>query len=226
MKSSSFPLFLLLLIGLGSCAYDNYEPPQSRLEGRIVYKGEPIQVEYNNVTFELWEPGWQLRTPINVTVDQDGSYAALLFDADYKLVLPPAQGPYRRLSDTTRVSLRGSQNLDIEVLPYYLIRNAVLTPSGRKITAVCQLEKIITDSTLARNVERISLYASKTQFVDSRTSVASTSLTGTAATHPNPTLSLEVPTLTPAQNYVFARIGVKIAGVEDLIFSPVQKIPL
>jgi hypothetical protein len=30
----------------------------------------------------------------------------------------------------------------------------------------------------------------------------------------------------PTQNYVFARIGVKIAGVEDLIFSPVQKVQL
>ncbi|RYE41876.1 MAG: DUF3823 domain-containing protein, partial [Sphingobacteriales bacterium] len=32
--------------------------------------------------------------------------------------------------------------------------------------------------------------------------------------------------LTPTQNYVFARIGVKTQDVEDWIFSPVQKIQL
>ncbi len=37
-------------------------------------------------------------------------------------------------------------------------------------------------------------------------------------------LSVPIPAITPAQNYVFARVGVKIAGVEDRLYSPIQKI--
>jgi hypothetical protein len=35
---------------------------------------------------------------------------------------------------------------------------------------------------------------------------------------------VSVPAISPAQAYVFARIGLKIAGVEERIFSPVKKI--
>jgi hypothetical protein len=39
-------------------------------------------------------------------------------------------------------------------------------------------------------------------------------------------LKATVPAITPTQNYVFARIGLKVTGVEDMIFSPVVKINL
>lgn len=226
-----FPYLIGLTVaaGLTSCEFDNYEEPKAKLEGRIVYKGEPINVEYNNVTFELWEPGWQKRIPITVTVDQDGSYSALLFNASYRLIIPAAQGPFRSIknaetsSDTVLVSLSGSQQRDIEVEPYYMVRNPAFTVNARKITATCKLEQIIT-GTSGKTVERVSLYLSKTQFVDARTSVGTTNLAGSAIKDLNAvSLDLEAPTLT-GQNYGFARIGVKIAGVEDMVFSPVQKV--
>lgn len=223
---------LVLLAGLGTvaCKYDNYAEPQSFLKGRIVYKGEPIGVEYNNVNFELWEPDWQRRNAIGVTVDQDGSYSALLFNATYKLVFQPSQGPFRTIrkdnSDTTLVVLNGSQNLDIEVMPYYMIRNPKLAVAGRKVTGTASLEKIITDAN-AKNVERVSLYISKTQFVDGRNSVSTADLTGTALANLSAlAMSTDVPAFTPAQSFAYARIGVKIAGVEDMIFTPVQKLQL
>jgi hypothetical protein len=37
-------------------------------------------------------------------------------------------------------------------------------------------------------------------------------------------MSIAIPEITPTQNYVFARLGIKIAGVEDRIYSPVTKI--
>ena len=223
---------LAVLTGLSTvaCQYDNYDEPQSFLKGRIVYKGEPIGVEYNNVNFELYEPGWQLRTPINVTVNQDGNYSALLFNATYKLVFQPSQGPVRTIrvnnSDTTVVNLNGSQNLDIEVLPYYMIRTPQVSVTGRRVLGSASLEKIITDAN-ARNVERVSLYVSKTSYVDTRTSVATANVTGAALTTPGSlTMAVDVPAFTPSQSFAFARIGVKIVGVEDMIFAPVQRIQL
>lgn len=229
MKASFlYGLLAILGLGLASCAYDNYPEPQSRLEGRLVYKGEPINVEYNNVTFELWEPGWQKRIPITVTVDQDGSYSALLFNANYKLIIPSAQGPFRSVpkdsnSDTLAVNLTGSQTMDIEVMPYYMVRTPAFSVSGGQVSASCKLEQIISGAN-ARTIERVSLYLSKTQFVDSRTSLSSTDLKGSDIKDLNAVaLSAPLPTIT-AQNYAFARIGVKISGVEDMIFSPVQRV--
>jgi Protein of unknown function (DUF3823) N-terminal domain/Domain of unknown function (DUF3823_C) len=227
-------LGLFLSAGLASCDNDNFKEPQSILQGRIVYQGEALPVAYNQVNFQLWEPGWQLRSPINVQVDQDGSFSALLFDARYKLIIQPAQGPFRSIkndatqSDTIMVDLKGSQTLDIEVRPYYMIRNPQLTAAGRNLTAAFKLEQIITDAN-AKNVERVSLYVNKTMFVDQGNVLpdAKVDLAGSAITDMNNVrLSLTVPAITPAQNYVFARVGLKIAGVEDMLYSPVQKVQL
>ncbi len=230
---------LRLIIALGvisgflaSCGYDNFDEPASKLEGKLVYKGEAINVSYNDVTFQLWEPGWQKKGEINVSVNQDGTYGAMLFDANYKLVIPKNQGPFMSLtnaetkSDTILVNLKGSKVMDIEVMPYYMIRTPQFTVSEREVTGTFKVEKIITDAN-AKNVERVNLYVNKTQFVDFRSNVASAQLDGASVTAGNTiTLKANVPTITPTQNYVFARIGLKIAGVEDMIFSPVVKVNL
>lgn len=217
---------------VASCGYDNYDPPQAELQGRIVYNGEPIQVAYNEVTFQLWEPGWQTSIPINVAVKQDGSYSALLFDATYKMIFQRGQGPFMTLpndqtnSDTILVNVKGGQTLDIEVLPYYMVRDAQFSASGRTINATGRLEQIITGEQ-AKNIERVALYTSKTQFVDGRTSIATKEVNGADVSDLNSlALSVDVPAMVPSQNYVFARIGVKISGIEDMIFSPVEKVQL
>jgi hypothetical protein len=109
-----------------------------------------------------------------------------------------------------------------------MIRTPQVTGSAGKVNATFKAEKIITDGN-ARNIERVSLYINKTQFVSANGDqrIAVTDLAGSAITNPdNITLSVTAPAIVPAQNYVFARIGIKISGVEDLIYSPVQKITL
>ncbi|QNF34145.1 DUF3823 domain-containing protein [Adhaeribacter swui] len=229
-------LCLMLLLGLGlvSCEFDNYDEPKSMLEGRLVYNGEPINVSYNDVSFQLWEPGWQKKTPINVAVDQDGSYSTVLFNNTYKLIIQPFQGPFKSKtndvtkSDTILVEVKGSQTFDIEVLPYYMIRSAQLTGSGNKASATFKVEQIITGLD-AKSVEFVGFYTNKTFFVDrsSSNNIASATLNGADITDMNNiSLSVDIPAINPAQNYVYGRVGVKIAGVEDMIFSPVQKINL
>jgi hypothetical protein len=108
-----------------------------------------------------------------------------------------------------------------------MIRNSKITGSGTNISANCKIEKIITDSINAKNIDRITLYINKTQFVSGADNIASTTILGSGITDPNNiSLSLTVPAIVPTQNYVFARIGIKIAGVENLLFSPLQKIQL
>ncbi|CAL1519775.1 DUF3823 domain-containing protein [Chitinophaga sp. MM2321] len=231
MKSNiHYILCMVLGILCISCKKDNYQAPGSSFQGRLVYKGEPINVSYNDVYFELWEPGWGKNTPITVSITQEGNFSALLFDASYKLVIPASQGPFRSVpdkttnTDTMLLHLTGSQTMDIEVMPYYMIRTPKFAAAGKTITATCAVEKIITDIN-AKDIERVYLYIGKTQFVDGRTTLKSASIAGADITNPAAvSLQVDVPDITPAQHYVFARIGVKVAGVEDMIFSTVQQI--
>lgn len=231
-------VYITLALTAFACKKDNYDPPSSTLSGHITYQGVPINVSSKDVTFELWEPGWGKSGAITVNVKEDGSYSALLFDGNYKLVIPSSQGPFRSITnaetktDTMLLTVSGSRDMNIEVMPYYMVRDAKLTLSGTTVNANCKLEQIITDAN-ARNVESVFLYLNQTQFVDGTNYLARTALNGGDITDlANVNLSVNVPDnrsgngASGDQDYVFARIGVKISGVEDLLFSEVQQINL
>jgi len=55
---SQYVLFLLIIAGIASCKKDNYSPPSSTLQGRLVYNGDSIGVERNQVTYELYQYGF------------------------------------------------------------------------------------------------------------------------------------------------------------------------
>jgi len=220
----------LIAVLFASCKKDNYDAPEADFSGRIVYKGEPISVQYGQVNFELWQSGFGNYSALNVNVSQDGTYSAKLFNGDYKLVFSPNQGPFlwkknaAGKQDTIAVNINGSKTMDIEVMPYYMIRGATIAAAAGKVNAFCKLEKIITNAD-GKDVENVSLYINKTQFVDGSNNIATEQINGAAiADLNNLNMSVTIPSITPTQNYVFARIGVKIAGVDDLIFTPVSKI--
>lgn len=229
------PLIITILVSafaFTGCEKDNYAPPKSKLQGALMYKGDSVRVSYNDVSFELWQSGFGKLTPINVTVGQDGSFSALLFDGDYKLIIQPGQGPFITLtdpkthSDTMLVQVKGNKILNIKVLPYYMIRNSKFSITNRIVDINCSIEKIITDSK-AKDIESVSLYIGKTNFVDKRTSIATATIKGKNITdRTNITLSKKIPEMTSTQNFVFARIGIKIKSVEDMIFSPVVELDL
>lgn len=229
----TYLIVMLTAVGsmLLSCKKDNFKAPASTLNGKVVYKGEAIGVEFNQVPFQLYQFGFGKVGAIDGTFAPDGTYSTLLFDGDYKFIIPNGQGPFlwKKTAagnpDTLNIALRGSQSLDIEVTPYYMIRTPQLAASGGKVNATFKAEKIITDPALAKDIESVTLYINKTQFVSGANNIAAATLNGAAITDPNNiALSVTIPAITPAQNYVFARVAIKIAGVEDRIFSPLQKL--
>jgi len=221
---------MALLLATTGCKKDNYDAPSSTFKGRLTYKGDAVNVEYNQVPFNLYQPGFGKTGPIVGTFQQDGSYSTLLFNGNYKFTIPPNQGPFmwKELGpgkrDTLAVTISGNQTKDIEVTPYYMIRNAQITAGGGNVTAVFNIEKVITDAN-ARGIDRVNLYINKTQFVSGGDQIAATELAGSAITSLNNiSMSVNIPGISPTQNYVFARVGIKISGVEDMIFSPLVKV--
>jgi len=233
MKIKFHYILLLVVISIAlSCKKDNYEAPSSSLTGRLHYKGEAIQVEYDRVPFELYQYGFGKVGPINGTITPEGSFSHWLFDGEYKFVIRAGQGPFLwpqtgGKSDTILIIINGNTVRDIEVEPYHMVRTPQFSFAGGKVTGTFKIEKIITDSARAKNIERAALFINKTVFVSNDNNIAKTEILAAAITDPNNiSLNVTVPTLTPTQNYVFARIGVKTSGVEDWIFSPAQKIQL
>lgn len=222
---------LSLMLFSAACKLDNYAPPSVTLNGQLMYKGTPVNVEYNQVPFRLYQSGFQGNIPISGTFDQDGNYSVLTFAGSYKFTIPGGQGPFqwKELAsggrDSIAINLTGDQTVNIEVMPYYMVRSPQITAAGGKVSATFNIEKVITDAT-AKNIERVTLYINKTQFVSGADNVAATDLAGASSLTSlnNLTLSVSIPSLVPTQNYVYARVGVKISGVEDMVFSPVQKV--
>lgn len=232
MKLSSLLIIVCILsVTVSSCSKDNYDAPGSFFTGRIVYQGTPIDVQYNEVRFQLWQSGFGKLTPIDVIIKPDGSFSSLLFNGSYKLSFPGGQGPYMTLhngssKDTLDIEINGNKNMDINVVPYYMVRNPQFSVNNRNVTGTFSLEKIITDAN-AKNIERVELYLNNTAFVSplGGSQIAMTSLQGSQiADMNNISLNVAIPTMTRTQSYIFARIGVKISGVDDLLFSPVKEL--
>jgi hypothetical protein len=231
---NTFNYILLFLLGISSmsCEKDNYEPPKSPLTGRVVYQGTPLYLQPNRVSYELFQDGFGKSGPITGTFSAEGIYSQLLFDGTYKMIIRQGQGPFLwgesvdNLKSEVIINVNGATEMDIEVLPYWMIINPNISFGEGKVTGTFGLEQIITGSG-AKSIENATLYLSKTLFANSETNVATNTIGGGAIEDvSNVSLSVNVPTLTPSQNYIFASIGVKIVGVEDRIFSEVQKINL
>lgn len=231
MKTLSYFSLIALMFSLNACSKkDNYDPPQAKVTGAILYKGDSIYLEYNRVPYQFYQYGFGKLGPIEQTFTQSGVISSLLFNGSYKFIVPNGQGPFLwpKTSgggpDSLDITVNGSQSLNVEVTPYYMIRGAAITANGGNVMATCKAEKIVTDAN-AKDIESITLYINKTNFVSGANNIATASVNGADITDPNNiSLSVALPSLT--QNYVFARVGLKVAGVEDMIFSPLFKLDL
>jgi hypothetical protein len=219
MKFLHYICFLVLISGFLSCSKkDNYDAPGSPLTGALLYNGDSIHLEYDRVPYQLYQFGFGKVGAIDGTFDQSVFLHALLFNGTYKLIIPNGQGPFlwKKTAagdpDTLAITVNGSSNINLDVTPFYMIRNAQISGAGSKVNATFKLEKIITGVD-AKDIENATLYINKTQFVSGSNNVANAGIDGVAISDINNiSLSVDIPALVPTQNYVFARVGVKIAG--------------
>ncbi len=136
--------------------------------------------------FQIYQYGFGKVGPVSTdeTFAENGSYSAVLFDGDYKIIIPNGEGPFMwkqtasGAPDSVSVTVKGNQTLDLEVTPYYMIKTPQITAVGNdSISASFMATKIITDSINAKDIEYVALYVNKTQFVAGSTSIASFTFT-------------------------------------------------
>ncbi len=222
MKTFVYAGLLLVATLFSACKYDNYDPPASTLTGRVTYQNQPVGVRTNGVQLELWQRGYQLFTKIPVFINQDGTFSASLFDGDYKLVRLRGNGPWVDNTDTIDVQVRGTTQVDVPVQPYFTINSPTFQRSGTNLTATGQINQVVS----GRAVEQVTLYVGTTQFVDATNNAGSTSLSRTALADLSKPLSLSLATPTVVKGTAYMRLGVKTAGVAELLYTPVQQVTL
>ncbi len=230
MRAKFYIIPVVVLVILSSCELDNYNEPDSILTGNIIYNNDAVPVARNQVRFQLWQSGYGTPAPIDVAIAQDGSFSSRLFSGDYKLVFLPGEGPFKAPADTLYFGISGGKTMDLSVTPYYIISSAEFSHSEGLVKANCSLSQIITGLN-GRPVERVTLIINRTIFVDANSgsegSMAQVDAENILDLN-NIAMTVEIPDdpKRPSQDYIFARVGVKIDGIEDMIYTPVEKISL
>ncbi|NDV58147.1 DUF3823 domain-containing protein [Bacteroides sp. 519] len=210
---------LLLLVLFTGCGLDNYDEPKSKLTGKVVYNGEAIQVRGTGerVRLQLYQDGFQKYEAIEVFVGQDGSFSAMLFNGDYKMVTRNNNGPWVNSRDTTYFTVKGNTVQDMEVTPYYTITNADMKVAGDKVTATFNINQIVQD----REIDRIILLTNKTQFVDDERKVQRVDFTGDDIQKGAVTYSFDLDDESKKQKFLYGRICVWTSGADQGVYSPV-----
>ena len=158
---------LLILFYFTSCELDNYDAPNIQLIGKVVYNERPIYVRNNQVTFRLYEMGWELTssTYMDVQVSWDGSFSSAVYGGKtYKLIRQPNIGPWVEptLNDTITINNYNGQAIDMPVVPYYLPDNVEIQCKNRLVTGSCT----VTEITQGKTIEKVGLYVGRNIIVD------------------------------------------------------------
>ena len=215
--------FLIVFI-LAGCEFDNYDPPKSTITGEVTYNGNAVNVRSGGTELELWQYGFQTRQKIPVYIAQDGTFAARVFDGDYKLVRLKG-GPWENQTDSISVTVKGSATVDVPVIPYFTLsgENFTYDKSSGVITATCNVAKVGT-----LGIDNLTLYVGVTSIVDPTNSSQNSALAAGALTDLSTSKNLTVTlnAANKARSYVYARIGVKALGIQEQLYTPVKKINL
>lgn len=236
MKNIALFLITVLAITFTSCEYDNFDEPNAIISGKVVYEGETICVKNNQVTFRLYEPGWELSgsTYMDVQVAQDGTFSASVFKGkNYCLIRQNNIGPWVNptSSDTIFViNCAKNEVVDMPVTPYYLLDNASITCSNKIVSGTCSVREV----TVGRNIEYVGLYAGRNIIVDNTYNfgeagaVTATTLGGQVSLTLNLS-GLQVNSTVnslPSTGFIYARMGLKIEGIDAMVYTEPFKLSI
>ena len=213
----------LCLMIIASCGLDNFDPPKSQLTGRIVYNGEALQLRGTReaVQVQLYQDGYELNNAISVYVGQDGTFKALLFDGQYKLVTRDNNGPWVNDRDTTIVNVKGNTTVDLNVRPFFTISGSQISLSGNTLSATFTVTQVITTAT----IQRAELLLSDTQFVDDTYNLFRRDFTsGISPGTVNISADLTGNANVASAKALYGRVAIHTNGASQSLYSPIVRL--
>lgn len=220
-----YKYFLLIVIAtfaFSGCGLDNYDAPQSHLRGKIIYNGETIGLRGTGeaVQLQLYQDGYQLRDHISVYVGQEGTFEALLFDGEYKLVTRNQNGPWVNSRDTMVINVKGTTDIELKVTPFFTISNENLSLNGSVLNASFTVNQIVNTA----KIDYVTLLLSKTSFVDDVSNFVRRDFGGQEAGNINLSADLSGNNDLATSKTLFARVGVRTIGADQAIYSKVIRL--
>lgn len=220
-----YKYFLLIVIAtfaFSGCGLDNYDAPQSHLRGKITYNGEAIGLRGTGeaVQLQLYQDGYQLRDHISVYVGQEGTFEALLFDGEYKLVTRNQNGPWVNSQDTMVINVKGTTDIELKVTPFFTISNENLSLNGSVLNASFTVNQIVNTA----KIDYVTLLLSKTSFVDDVSNFVRRDFRGQEAGNINLSADLSGNNDLATSKTLFARVGVRTIGADQAIYSKVFRL--
>lgn len=213
---------ILLVVLLSACGKDNYDEPTSQLFGRVTYQGQNLNLRGTGeaVQLQLYQDGYEKHDPIPVYVKQDGSFSALLFNGDYRLTTKDGNGPWVNNHESIEINLKGSAEVNLEVVPYFLISKEEISISDSKLDASFMIDQIVEDA----KIDRIMLLLSKTQFVDDVNNLFRQDFLDVKEGGTYLSADISNNAEVKKANILYARIGVLANGADQAIYSSVVRL--
>ena len=223
IKKFIFITFIAMTCTFTGCEYDNFTEPTSTLHGRIVYGGEPVGVRTNGPQLELWDEGQELSAQFPIHIAHDGTFSAVVYDGEYKLVRKANSPWLPALTDTVVVQVNGHTEIDIPVEPYFTVSNNNIQQNEGIVTVTFTLNKIVETA----NLDNVNLYFGKNILIDDIRHDHKSSVAGADVTIDGTnTVTAHIPEHLSGLGYIFVRIGVKASASSELYYTQVQKIDL
>lgn len=217
-----FYLISIVLFAFASCGLDNYDAPKSKLVGKITYNGESIGVRGTGeaVQLQLYQDGYELKDNIRVYVGQDGTFDALLFDGEYKMVTRDKNGPWVNNRDTLVVKVKGATTVELPVTPYFTISNESFSFSTSSLSASLNIKQIVNTA----EIDYVTLLISKTSFVDDVSNIARKDFKGQLPGSVNLSMDIAGNKNVESAKALFARVGVRTKGSDQAIYGKIERI--
>lgn len=205
-----------------SCGLDNYDEPESFLEGKITYEGKQLGLKGTNggIQLQLYQDGYANHNAINVYATQDGTFSAVLFDGPYKLVTKDKNGPWVNKRDTIYIEVKGKTLCEVKVTPYFTISDENIALNNNTVSGTCNIQQIVQDS----KINQVMLLVSQTTFVDENTNICRQNLSNIAPGTTNISLDITNNKNVQSAKALFARIGVKATGADQAIYSEIFRL--
>jgi len=246
MKKIIFLNIILFAVLMVSCEYDNYDAPDITFKGNLTYNGSNYLFDGNpglNVITFIQKGYGKVDVGTNVRIDESGAYSQLIFPGDYWLTLANNQYPFEFKDfkslgvglgyDTIPMKITGNTVRNIEVTPYFEIRDFKLSVSSGNIVANFKVKKIPGTTNPAPKVIRTRCFVSTSSIVNSAT-ILSKSVIKSITDSATVTIPVSISTgstsyrqiyLNNNRDYAFCRVALELNGIPNYyIFSPTLKI--
>lgn len=242
MRKIVYLSLMCLALFLSSCEYDNYDAPSLAFNGKLKYNDKDVLFDgaFGRGLLKVFQKGFgKVDAGTPVYVNGEGAFNQLLFAGEYWLVPDNHQYPFefeqfKSLGnglgyDSIYIDLKNSLNMDIEVLPYYLLHDFNVDLIDDKLVMKFKVEKNTTTTLPAPVIKKIRGYVSTSSIVNSETTCAVSTDVNVSE---NTELAIEMPIASYRSSYInnfrtyaYCRVAIELENIPDYyLFTEVKKI--